>query len=88
MCIDDHVKLQEKLLDKAHHSNKPDEEFLQSFAALVGSEWTSLAASLSLSKSKMEEVRTQKGHAAAVMMKMWASREDATYGQLRRKLLY
>ena len=68
------------------HSNKPDTEFLQSFAARVGSNWPSLAASLSLSKRAIEEVKTHKD-CALNMMKKWAAKEDATYGQLYQKLL-
>ena len=39
--------LQEKLLEPQFFSAKPDEEFLQSLAGLVGSRWPSLALPVS-----------------------------------------
>ncbi len=83
-----HIRLQEKLLNKANQPCRPDQEFLGSFAAVVGADWSSLAVSLSLGRSVIEEVKrvgeeglSPRDHAHR-MLKMWAAREDATYGQL------
>ena len=68
---------------------QPDEDFLGLFAGVVGSNWLSLAASLSLSESEIEEVRGE-GHSqqdcALKMLKKWVSKPDATYGQLYQTL--
>ena len=85
------MQLQEKILDKDNHSHKPDEEFLQSFADVVGSKWPSLATSLSLSASAIEEVReegsSEQHHVLALkMLRRWVLRKDATYGQLYQAL--
>ena len=73
---------------EANQSCQPDLEFLESFAAVVGADWPSLAVSLSLESSVMEEVRrgqeeglSPRDHAHK-MLKRWASQEDATYGRL------
>ena len=80
-----HVDLQKKLLDQQNHHLKPDAEFLQSFADVVGSKWPSLASSLSLSGDEIanmkEEGLTQQD-CALKMLKKWLAKEDATYGQL------
>ena len=69
---------------------KPDEEFLHSLSGLLGSRWPSLAASLSLSEGKIEGLKGKVGlsqqELAFQMLKIWASREEATYGQLCCKL--
>jgi hypothetical protein len=51
------IQLQEKLISQDYHNIKPDKEFLEPFAGVVGSEWPSLAASLSLSDDEIEEMR-------------------------------
>ena len=83
------MQLQEKLLEPQNHGLKPDVEFLCAFAGVVGSKWLSLATTLSLSESEIKEVKGeglfQQDHALQ-MLEKWASREDATYGQLCRKL--
>ena len=83
------IKLQEKLLERQNRDLKPDVEFLGAFAGVVGSKWPSLATTLSLSESEIKEVKregpTQQDHALQ-MLKKWASREDATYGQLCHSL--
>ena len=58
------------------------------FAGEVKSKWPLLAASLSLSESEIEEVKAlpQQDQALQMLMK-WASREDATYGQLYQQLI-
>ena len=64
-------------------------EFLGAFAGVVGSKWPSLVTTLSLSESEIKEVKreglSQQDHALQ-MVKKWASREDATYGQLCQRL--
>ena len=72
---------------EANQSCRPDPEFLESFADVVGADWSSLAVSLSLEGSVMEEVRRGQGEGpprdhAHRLLKGWASQEDATYGQL------
>ena len=75
------------LLAKETRDLKPDVEFLESFAGVVGSPWPSLAVSLCLSESEIEEVKQLPQQQQALrMLQMWVSREDATYGQLYQKL--
>ena len=75
----------------SEYSAEPEEGFLQSFAAVVGSKWPYLAALLSLSGSEIQEVRkegeglSQTDH-AFLMLSKWAAREGATYSQLYEKL--
>ena len=84
------ISLQEKLLEQDGHKLKPDPEFLKYFSTVVGSKWPSLAVSLSLSDSEIQEVKEGEGlsqHEHALqMLKKWVSREDATYGQLCQSL--
>ena len=83
------MQLQEKLLAPQYRDLKPDEEFLELFAGVVGSKWPSLAASLSLSGEEIEEVKkeglSQQDHTLR-MLRKWVSREDATYGHLYQTL--
>ena len=83
------IQLQQKLLDPQNHGLTPDVEFLGAFAGVVGSKWPSLATTLSLSENEIEEVKRE-GHSqeehALQMLKVWASREDATFDQLCTKL--
>ena len=69
---------------------KPDEEFLHSLSGVVGSRWPSLAVPLMLSEEEIEGLKKKAGHSqeasAFQMLKIWASREEATYGKLCRKL--
>ena len=64
-------------------------EFLGAFAGVAGSKWPSLATTLGLSESEIEDMKgegpSQQGHSLQMLMK-WASREDATYGQLCQRL--
>ena len=76
------MELQGKLLSPQFHGIKPDEEFLESFAGVVGTKWPALAASLSLSEEEIEEVRREEQDCALRMLEKWVSREDATYQQL------
>ena len=80
-----HVDLQKKLLDQQNHHLKPDAEFLQSLADVVGSKWPSLASSLSLSGDEIAKVKEEgltQQDCALKMLKKWSAKEDATYGQL------
>ena len=81
--------LQEKLLASENCDLKPDVEFTESFAGVVGSKWPSLAVSLSLSDDEIRHVRkegdSQQDHAFR-MLRTWVSREGATYGQLYEQL--
>ena len=58
---------------------------------MVRSKWPSLAVSLGLSESEIQEVK-EKGEGlsqhehALEMLKKWVSREDATYGQICQSL--
>ncbi len=87
-CID--VPLQEKIL-KSNSSLRPDEDFLQSFAAIIGSRWQCLAFPLSLTSEDIVSIKRETRGAeptrqALVMLQKWAARDTATYGQLREKL--
>ena len=87
LYIDLHTQLQKMLLAKKTRDVQPDVEFLESFAGVVGSLWPSLAVSLCLSESEIEEVKQlPQQHQALRMLQMWVSREDATYGQLYQRL--
>ena len=81
-----HVQLQEKMLKLSNQALKPDEEFLKSFSSVVGSRWPSLALSLALSEVEIEGLKGNVGlsqqELAFQMLINWASREEATYGQL------
>ena len=78
-------------MDPYNHDLKPDKEFLSAFADVVGSKWPSLATTLSLSEDEIKEMKRdseslfRQDH-AFLMLSRWASREDATYGQLCLKL--
>ena len=85
-----HIQLQKTLLSPEQRDLKPDQQFLELFAAEVGSKWPSLASALSLTSSEVEEVKkckqcSHQEHALQVLKK-WVEREDATYGQLCHKL--
>ena len=96
MCVDFflfataiHVDLQKKLLDQQNHHLKPDAEFLQSFANVVGSKWPSLTLSLSLSGDEIANVKEEgltQQDCALKMLKKWSEKEDATYDQLYQVL--
>ena len=84
------VQLQEKLLSQEMKTLKPDLHFLELLADVVDSKWPCLASILSLT-NEMEEVKRegeglpQHDH-ALIMLKKWAARDDATYGQLYQRL--
>ena len=82
------IEIQRKLLEADYSCVKPEEEFLRSFSGAVGSKWPYLAALLSFGGSEIKEVK-QEGEGpnhAFLMLRKWASREGATYGQLYEKL--
>ena len=86
-----HVELEKTLLSSEKQSLKPEAEFLELFAGVVESKWPSLASVLSLTSEEMEKVK-RKGEElpqrdqALQMLRLWASRDDATYGQLCQRL--
>ena len=91
MPIGDVIDVQQKLLDPQYSDQKPDEDFLRSFAEVVDNRWPSLAPLLSLSLSDIEKIKRDKGRLpqakqAHHILRKWSSREDATYGQLLEKL--
>ncbi len=58
---------------------------------MVESKWPSLASILSLTSTEIEEVKRNgeelsQRDCALQMLRQWASREDATYGQLCQRL--
>ena len=84
------VPLQKKILEK-DSSLRPNEDFLQSFAAVIGSRWQCLAFPLSLTSEDIVSIKRETRGAeptrqALVMLQKWATRETATYGQLRERL--
>ncbi len=90
---DIHIQLQKKLLNPDTHTDKPDLEFLDLFAEVLvaRSKWSSPASLLSLTSTEMEEVKIKtenmspKGRNLS-LLKKWASKKEATYGHLYRKL--
>ena len=88
------VQLQKTLLSAEKQSLKPEEEFLKLFAGVVKSKWPSLASILSLTSAEIEEVNEEgereevlsEEDRALLMLRKWASREEATYSQLCQRL--
>lgn len=88
-CTGLHIQLQEKLLNQEIQDLRPDEDFLCSFSHVVKSRWPSLAVTLSLNeeiKWLKEIVGLSQEEVALQMLRIWASREESTYGQLYHKL--
>ncbi len=84
------MPLQEKILE-SNSSLHPDEDFLQSFAAVIGSRWQCLASPLSLTSEDIVSIKRETRGAeptrqALLMLQKWADKETATYGQLRETL--
>jgi hypothetical protein len=78
-------------LDPLKSDSKPDDNFLQIFAKIVGSHWPHLASQLSLStRDIMEELkrreRSSPADQALYMLQKWKSKEEATYGLLCERL--
>ena len=93
--VDTDIQLQEKLLSPQYQHLLPDASFLESFAGVVGSKWPSLANSLPLSDDEIENVKkedisqsndSRQQNCAFLMLRKWASRENATYSQLLQAL--
>ncbi|XP_064398139.1 uncharacterized protein LOC135344779 [Halichondria panicea] len=84
------VPLQKKILEK-DSSLRPNEDFLQSFADVIGSRWQCLAFPLSLTSEDIVSIKRETRGAeptrqALIVLQKWAARETATYGQLRERL--
>ena len=72
------------------------DEFIEKFAAVVGSMWPVLASLLSFTTAEIEQIKrnitstvptpTVKAYAAA-MLKKWRDRTTATYGILTDKVI-
>lgn len=54
------IGLQEKLLDSQYSKQKPNDDFLQSFAGVVGDRWPSLASLLFLTAEDVEKIKRDK----------------------------
>ena len=84
------IQLQRTLLDPEKQSLRPGEQFLELLAGVVKSECPSLVSILSLTSIEMEEAKKNKklsrSELSLQMLKKWATREEATYGQLCQKL--
>ena len=78
-------------MDPEKQSLRPDEQFLELLAGVVRSECPPLASILSLTSNEMEKVEKNRkqlsqSELSLQMLKKWATREEATYGQLCHKL--
>ena len=85
------ISIQEKLIDPQYSSHEPEDDFLQTFAVIVGSEWPHLASLLSIStRDIMDELkgreRLSQTDQALYMLQKWKSKEEATYGVLCERL--
>ena len=82
--------MQRTLLDPEKQSLRPDEQFLELLAGVVKSECPSLVSILSLTSNEMKEVKknqkVSQSELSLLVLKKWATREEATYGQLCQKL--
>ena len=79
------VEIQKKLTETDLAHCKPDDDFLESFADMVGGLWCSLATLLSISPCDIEEIHSGREKALQVLKK-WQLSPEATYGQLKQKL--
>ena len=77
-------------MDPEKQSLRPDEQFLELFAGAVKSECPSLVSILSLTSAEMEEAKKNQKLSQSELflqvLKKWATREEATYGQLCQNL--
>ncbi len=85
------VPLQRIILDESKSISHPDMDFLQSFAAIIGSRWQCLASLLSLTSEDIVSIKKESRGAeptrqALVMLQKWAASDTATYGQLQERL--
>lgn len=91
MHAGDILDIQEKLLELQYSDQKPNDDFLQSFAGVVGNRWPTLASLLSLTLRDIQEIKTEREMSSRAdhplhMLRRWASNEEATYGQLCERL--
>ena len=89
--LGDVIALQEKLIEPQYSNQKPDDDFLQSFAGIVGNRWPSLASLLPLTPIDIEQIKREKerlsqARQALRMLRKWNSRGNASYGQLLESL--
>ena len=85
------LPLQEMILSEDNSPMHPSSDFLQSFAAIIGSRWQCLASPLSLTSEDIVSIKRETRGAgptrqALAMLEKWAASETATYGQLRERL--
>ena len=85
------MPLQDEILNEVNTLSHPDLNFLQSFAAIIGSRWQCLASPLSLTSEdivsfKRDTRGVEPTRQALAMLQKWAANETATYGQLRKQL--
>ena len=78
------IAIKEKLFEKAHEKEKPNEAFLQKFSEVLNEHWPSLASLLLVN---VADIKRKKGNLspadqALCMLREWTSGENATYGQL------
>ena len=77
-------------MDPEKQSLGPDEQFLELLAGVVKSECPSLVSILSLTSTEMEEAKKNQklsqSELSLQMLKKWATKEEATYGLLCKKL--
>ena len=77
--------IQEKLFESGEQ--KVEEDFLESFAEVIGDHWLSLASLFSLTTRDIEEIkRKEEIQQPLCMMKMWSSQQNPTYRQLHQML--
>lgn len=78
------IELQRRLIETDLAHCKPDDDFLESFAEVVGDHWCFLATLLSIDNTI--EVYHSDREKALQVLKVWQSSPEATYGQLKQKL--
>jgi hypothetical protein len=82
------IELQRALLDPNKQNLKPDDKFLKLLAGVARSNCPSLVSVLFLTSSEVEEDKKQLSQSdlSLQMLRKWAAREEATYGQLCHRL--
>ncbi len=91
MTVFSEVSLQRIILDESKSTSRPDMDFLQSFAAIIGSRWQCLASPLSLTSEDIVSIKRESRGAeptrqALIMLQKWAASNTATYGHLKERL--
>lgn len=78
------------MLCEKSRNEKPESDFLVPFSEVLGSKWPSLAVSLALREVEIvglkEKVGLSQQEHALQMLKIWISRDEATYSNLYQKL--